>query len=116
MYVMHTASLHIVEVKYCTETFHNYVESRARQQHADLIAALRSAGWRHVHMHVIPFGYFGGIPISLNTTLITLGIPRMRIRALARSLHVDAIASSRSYIARFNDIARSGDQRTLRPP
>ena len=92
------------------------MERRARAQHAALELALRSAGWHNVTVHVIAFGYCGAIPHSLAHVLDTLGVPRSRVRALARTLHISAITSTRAYVRAFNDLFNCGDPRTLHPP
>ena len=112
------AHIHVLEIKYCNEAFHDQSSKRAHAQHEKLITHLKMAGWKYVHFHFIPLGYFGAIPTNLATCLTTLGVLPRSAAYLQNQMHFHAIISSSNIITKYHrDTAENAtNSRSSEPP
>ena len=88
----------LVEVGYCSDTNHNIKIRAKQQQHADLIAALRSAG-HTVRPHTITLGTTGTIHQDLQTTLTAMQVDSSSLKRVANKLHLHAALCAGNILA-----------------
>ena len=69
------AAVHIVELKYCSDTRWQDRQAEAQEQHRELVQALRNRGLQ-VHLHTILLGTAGSIYNQMQEQMKQLGLCR----------------------------------------
>jgi hypothetical protein len=85
------AVVHVIELKYCSDTQPEKQQGRADTQHAELIGLLKTWWSCTVHMHVILLGVGGTIYANLEQTMRMLGVDGHAFERLATDLNMNAI-------------------------
>ena len=83
--------IHLIEVGYGSDLSLAAKVVEKQTQHAELLKALQTEGYKRVHFHVIPLGHSGSIPRSLIPTLMALKIERPKAIECCKKLHMHAI-------------------------
>jgi hypothetical protein len=78
--------IHVIELKYCSDTMPELQQGRAEAQHIALMAELKLWGCT-VHLHVILLGAGGSIYSTLKNTVKMLGVEGREYQTLANNLH-----------------------------
>jgi hypothetical protein len=95
---MPTATVHIVEIKYCRDTQREARQAEGAEQHALLVEKLRQAySAERVRLHVITLGVTGTIYTDLLETLEAMQVDKREAQRCAKKLHVHAV----SYVRRI---------------
>ena len=81
----------VVEVGYCSDTRWRDRVAQKREQHEELITALRAAGWTVEGPHVIVLGVCGAVYASGKEALQKLGFSPTRASALLTELNCLAV-------------------------
>ena len=95
----HGTRLHMdmVEVGYCSDTYHDVKIQEKQQQHAQLLGILREAG-HTVRYHTITLGTTGTIRKETLDTLQQMGLTLPHALKTLNKLHKNAIDSAQSII------------------
>jgi hypothetical protein len=90
---VHERQVHTVEIKYCRDTDPVQQQNRARLQHEQLQDHLQRIGYRkqNIHHHIILLGVGGVVYKDMYTCLYALGVPKQRMKRLAKKLSRHAI-------------------------
>ena len=77
----------VVEVGYCPDTQYAAKIIEKTAQHAELLAALKAAGWGNVKLHILTFGN-GGTTYKHNlTALLAMGVTDSNARKCLTKIH-----------------------------
>lgn len=87
-------TVHIIEVGYCSDhRMQEKCEEKA-QQHAQLAAGLRAAGWLVEYeqgVHTVALGHWGAVPKTLDTLLPKFGLRAAAVNAAVDKLGINAV-------------------------
>ena len=92
--------IHIVEVGYCSDTWHAERQAEKHQQHQRLIKTLRDAGWNvpEANVHTLMLGTCGTILQSTLEHLEKLQVSRGAAKTLALRLHRHAVTTAHAIV------------------
>ena len=83
----------VAEIGYCSDTNHTVKIRAKQQQHAALLAALRTEG-HTMHSRTITLGTTGTIHLDLQATLGALLVDRLSLKRTVNKLHLHAATSA----------------------
>ena len=92
------AAVHIVELKYCSDTRWQDRQKDAEEQHRELVQALKNRGLE-VHLHTIVLGTAGSIYNQMQEQMKKLGLSRDQTLKLGQKLNIHAATHAHALVA-----------------
>ena len=98
--------VYVIEVGYCSDLNHPDKRAEKLQQHEDLVAALRDAGWDVMYSPdtVVSLGHTGTVTPHLHALLKTLGCPTQSAHNTCRKLVQHAVHTTTAITALRREI------------